>query len=351
MEDRKEKKKLARKIKYQNSHEYKYEGYVKGQKVKVDQKEFLRRVRSIFGDLYDFSKAVYVNPDITPIEASCPIHGPFTQTAKGFYRGYGCPKCARERAIENTRKPFEHLLKELYATYGSRYKVKKDTYVSMSHPATFICPEHGEIVKAPSVFLVNACKQCSEEDRKLNFDTFKRKANAIHRGKYEYSDEGYTTSSDKVKITCPLHGVFYQSGQDHLRGRGCLLCNESNEERGISDLLKEFGLLFDREVPVPDTRLRFDFVLKNKFVVIEYNGIHHYTDIFKVPDKLARKLNNDQYKLKHVIQNGGEILVIPYTLDFDKVKTLIKTFLYSLNLPEECFTDNVKYTIYKNKLL
>lgn len=351
VEERKEKKKLARKVKYQNSHEYKYDGYVKGQKVKVDQKEFLRRVRSIFGDLYDFSKAVYVNPDTTPIEASCQIHGPFTQTAKGFYRGYGCPKCAREKAVENTRKPFEYLLKELHATYGNRFKVKKDTYVSMSHPATFICPEHGEIIKSPAAFLVNACKKCSEEDRTLNFESFKRKATAIHRNKYEYSDEGYTTSSGKVKITCPLHGVFYQTGQDHLRGRGCLLCTESNEEREINSLLNEFGLLFDREVPVPDTRLRFDFVLKKKFVVIEYNGIHHYTDIFNNPDQLARKMNNDQYKLKYVIQNDGDILVIPFTLEFSKVKTLIKTFLYSLNLTEECFVDKTYHAIYINKLL
>lgn len=42
-----------------------------------------------------------------------------------------------------------------------------------------------------------------------------------HDNKYDYSLTEYTYSNVKVKIICPVHGVFEQVPSKHLVGYGC----------------------------------------------------------------------------------------------------------------------------------
>lgn len=52
-------------------------------------------------------------------------------------------------------------------------------------------------------------------------EEFITKATRIHGRKYDYSNVNYVRSHDKVIITCPKHGGFYQTPSNHLMGRGC----------------------------------------------------------------------------------------------------------------------------------
>ncbi len=45
-----------------------------------------------------------------------------------------------------------------------------------------------------------------------------------HGDKYNYKLVEYTISSSKVDIICPVHGVFKQVSNKHLRGQGCNKC-------------------------------------------------------------------------------------------------------------------------------
>lgn len=47
--------------------------------------------------------------------------------------------------------------------------------------------------------------------RITNTDAFIERANEIHNGYYDYSQTVYVKSSEKVKIICPIHGVFEQT--------------------------------------------------------------------------------------------------------------------------------------------
>ena len=51
-------------------------------------------------------------------------------------------------------------------------------------------------------------------------DNFISKSKLIHNNKYDYSLVEYVNYNTKVKIICPFHGVFEQTPNDHLRGRG-----------------------------------------------------------------------------------------------------------------------------------
>jgi len=56
---------------------------------------------------------------------------------------------------------------------------------------------------------------------------FVEKANKIHNNKYDYSLVEYINSKSKIKIICPIHGVFEQTPAKHLMGRGCQKCGGS----------------------------------------------------------------------------------------------------------------------------
>ena len=69
--------------------------------------------------------------------------------------------------------------------------------------------------------------------KKLTKDEFIRRSKEKHGDKYDYSLVEYTRNSAKVKIICPVHGVFEQSACSHMMGFGCKKCgaNEIWEKR------------------------------------------------------------------------------------------------------------------------
>jgi len=49
----------------------------------------------------------------------------------------------------------------------------------------------------------------------------------MHRNKYGYDLVNYRGLDKKVKIECPIHGVFEQLAGSHIAGRGCVYCQDS----------------------------------------------------------------------------------------------------------------------------
>lgn len=75
---------------------------------------------------------------------------------------------------------------------------------------------------------------------KLTKDGFIQKAILIHSNKYSYSKVIYKGSKDKICITCPVHGDFYQSPNVHLSGHGCPKCRSINMSNLLKSNLEEF---------------------------------------------------------------------------------------------------------------
>lgn len=78
--------------------------------------------------------------------------------------------------------------------------------------------------------------------RIITTDIFIQKAQKIHGTKYDYSKTIYMKTSEKVKIICPIHGLFFQRPNDHLDRSGCPKCGWGhsvwNEDRKL--LLEQF---------------------------------------------------------------------------------------------------------------
>lgn len=79
--------------------------------------EFIEKAKKIHHDLYDYSKALYINAK-TPIIIICSKHGEFLQTPDNHLHGKGCPHCKSKQQNELYKKlktifPNEEILYEV----------------------------------------------------------------------------------------------------------------------------------------------------------------------------------------------------------------------------------------------
>jgi very-short-patch-repair endonuclease len=60
----------------------------------------------------------------------------------------------------------------------------------------------------------------------MTVDVFIEKANLIHNSKYTYTESVYVSAKTKLNITCPIHGLFQATPDNHIRRKsGCPKCN------------------------------------------------------------------------------------------------------------------------------
>lgn len=62
---------------------------------------------------------------------------------------------------------------------------------------------------------------------------FENKAKEVHGSKYDYTKSVISPGVQKVCITCPSHGDFWQSRFDHIKGYGCSKCQRAWGGKGV----------------------------------------------------------------------------------------------------------------------
>jgi len=88
---------------------------------------------------------------------------------------------------------------------------------------------------------------------RLNKEIFIKRSNEIHNCKYDYSESEYRNQRTKVKIICPIHGSFYQTPKNHMKGQGCPECgkryakewNKYNYNVFIKSSYERFGDIYE----------------------------------------------------------------------------------------------------------
>lgn len=70
----------------------------------------------------------------------------------------------------------------------------------------------------------------------LKLQKFIQKANNVHNNKYDYSEAIYVNSYTKLKIRCPLHGIFEQRPNSHVSNKdGCPTCGSLSKQAKFKD--------------------------------------------------------------------------------------------------------------------
>ena len=73
---------------------------------------------------------------------------------------------------------------------------------------------------------------------------------------------------DKVNIICNEHGVFNQTPNDHINGKGCPKCGlkYNKLEQEIKDYISELGVLFYSNI-----KIRYNCFISLTFFFVKIN--------------------------------------------------------------------------------
>ncbi len=166
---------------------------------------------------------------------------------------------------EFTHKAF--IVHNGYYTYGNVNYVKAKIKVCIT------CKTHGAFWQEPNHHLSgHGCKDCgiimASAKTSSNVEDFIQKANIAHTNTYNYSQVIYKNAKSKVQIICSIHGIFHQTPDDHLHGRGCMKCRNitigsklrKSNEQFIKDAIEVHGGLY-------------------KYDLVYYTGAHTKIDI------------------------------------------------------------------------
>lgn len=113
--------------------------------------------------------------------------------------------------------------------HNSKYEYEKTIYVKSNSKVIITCTEHGDFEQIPASHLMGkGCRKCDnlkkKSRRKYTREQLIIKLNFVHENKYQYPAIEDTADKSKIKIECPLHGVFEQVISCHLSGQGCAQC-------------------------------------------------------------------------------------------------------------------------------
>lgn len=149
--------------------------------------EFIEKATKVHNGKYDYSETVYVNSRQN-VRIVCSVHGVFEQRAVSHLQGCGCPKCAH--------------------VYSEDHKEK--------------------------------LRSSLRKTRGMTTEAWIKRAKQVHGDKYDYSQTVYVNQRTNVKIICPVHGIFEQKADSHIRGCGCRLCGlQSENHKGVHGWSRE----------------------------------------------------------------------------------------------------------------
>ena len=210
---------------------------------KLTQEEFIRKARKIHGNKYGYGLVRYIN-NRTKIEIKCPVHGIFLQKPNGHLLGYGCCECAVQKRSKLRTKTVDSFFKKAKLTHNNKYNYSLVVYKNRNTKIKIICSKcHRKFEQTPNAHLRGSgCLRCSGSMPK-NTKTFIKEASLVHGGKYNYKLTIYKSAHSKIKISCPIHGVFEQTPSNHLNGHGCQKCKVINSgkvrRKSKSQFIKE----------------------------------------------------------------------------------------------------------------
>lgn len=112
-------------------------------------------------------------------------------------------------------------------------------YTGSLNNITVRCKRCNQLLKIKAKNFSRAKEPCpcsNSHHIQYSQEEWKKEANKIHEGKYDYSLVEYKNAKLKVKIICKkCNSVFEQLADNHLRGHGCPFCKTEK----ISDKLRK----------------------------------------------------------------------------------------------------------------
>ena len=119
----------------------------------------------------------------------------------------------------------EEFIARARGRHGNKYCYDKVEYKGILEKVIITCPKHGDFPQVAKQHLDGyGCKECANEARMKTTKEFIRDAREVHGDKFGYDNVEYRGWNEKVIITCPIHGDFPMTPNNHMAGKGCPIC-------------------------------------------------------------------------------------------------------------------------------
>lgn len=263
------------------------------------------QAKEVHGDLYSYHEMEYVSAR-TKIKIWCNTHKEFFwQKPHNHLNKQGCPICAQDERDLKMTSTFEEFVIKATLKHNDFYTYM-GPYINGYTRTEIICPKHGKFWQTPGGHLSGkGCYHCGVDknasDRTKTNTQFIKEANLKHNNFYKYPYT-YVKGKDKIKIVCPIHGVFHMRGSTHLVGQGCPTC-------GLIKLANS-----NRENPTGWSRSSWrgredskDFHGYKVYIIECENEEEHFYKIGRTLKTVARRFNN------------GYSTALPYSLEVIKI--------------------------------
>jgi hypothetical protein len=175
----------------------------------------------------------------------------YNKTVSGLlYDKCGCILCARESFAIKNMKSKEKFIEDSKKIHGDEYDYSLVDYKGSFKNVKIICKKHGIFEQYPSNHLCNSkCPNCMKDKSKSINNNFVKRAKLVHpNDNYDYSlsNVNYKNNKQKIKIICNKHGVFEQSANSHLKGRGCPTCYRTIKKT-LQDFINKANYVHDNK--------------------------------------------------------------------------------------------------------
>ena len=306
---------------------------------RLSTEEIIKRGKELYGNRYSYDKVDSLNRDEKGrVCFTCNVCGkdfwerPATFLTSDRRKKSNCPNCVkkvtednikfREKRHQNYLANYVHdtesFIKRINEKFPRFYDTSETIYINNISDLILIHEGHRIITKPSSI--LNAKKPILQ-NRVHDTKTFIEKANIVHKNKYRYFNSVFKTAKDKILITCPIHGDFWQQPNNHLSGQGCPYCRNSKLENEMKSILNECGVNFIEKHHFKWLgRQHLDFYLPEYKIGIECQGEQHFKNIVFYNSK-EDNIERDVIKSNKCKENGIELIY------YFPQKTIIKDLL------------------------
>lgn len=256
----------------------------------------------------------------------------YKQSPSSHLQGRGCPLCANDKIRE------QKIISN--GEYIRRCIIKDvdlpiERYKGSDKKLRYLCRKCNRIYKQQAYvhLLGHGCNYCSGMIKKYdkNYYMLECKEKGL-----DLPIERYINSYTPIKHKCVICGREYmQKPNDHLDGHGCSYCIQSKGEQFIQNYLNENNIPYEPQKKFKDLKdknlLSYDFYLPKQKMLIEYQGIQHFTRRGKglfPKDYFPTQQYHDKLKREYAANNGYILLEPTYKLDTqEKVNKYLDKYL------------------------
>ena len=227
--------------------------------------------------------------------------------------GSGCPICGHKSSNKKRTSSLDKMLIKLKEARGD-FITYVSGFVNMTTECWFKC-KNGHIFKTKPCILTKknlgcGCPICRRLNQIVPLEEVKERVRIISNGTIEYV-EGYIDVSTKCKWKCNVCGHVWDAIPNNIiRGSKCPICSKYSMEKPVLEYLnkKVIKPIHDKGLTgclYNGYTLRFDFIIKvkNKILIIETDGLHHFIARHGEEAFIAQK-ERDTFKNKFCKDNN-----------------------------------------------